>query len=122
MGRPTPRANPHSGELERHVDMLLQQNTISMGNPEMKIVTYLDYWLLPGMNTMMDDYELSSSTPMSSPSILTKSSFQLSSSPGNWGMSNQAEPTLSALSLGTYHIPENVPHLYQIQEGLRTWL
>ncbi|ETW86541.1 hypothetical protein HETIRDRAFT_99020 [Heterobasidion irregulare TC 32-1] len=133
MGRPTPGTNPHSGELERHTDVLIQCNTISADNPEMKIATYLDDWLVPvsrsggspskliltrppGTNTMMDDHELSSSIPMSSPSMSTESSFQLSSSPENWEMSNQAEPTLSALSLGTYHVWENVPQLYQIQE------
>ncbi|ETW77177.1 hypothetical protein HETIRDRAFT_174182 [Heterobasidion irregulare TC 32-1] len=29
MGGPTPRADPHAGELERHADALLQRNTIS---------------------------------------------------------------------------------------------
>ncbi|ETW82707.1 hypothetical protein HETIRDRAFT_119486 [Heterobasidion irregulare TC 32-1] len=29
MGGPTPRTNPHAGELERHADALLQRNTIS---------------------------------------------------------------------------------------------
>ncbi|ETW78929.1 hypothetical protein HETIRDRAFT_104261 [Heterobasidion irregulare TC 32-1] len=137
MGRTTLGTDPHSGELERHADALLQRNTISTGNPEMRIATYLDDWLVPasrsegshskpiltrplGMNTTTDDHELSSSIPMNSPSMSTESSFQLSSSPENWAPSNQVEPTLSTLSLGTYHVSENVPCLYQIQEGFRT--
>ncbi|ETW81368.1 hypothetical protein HETIRDRAFT_104733 [Heterobasidion irregulare TC 32-1] len=138
MGRTTLGTDPHSGELERHTDALLQRSTISAGNPEMRIATYLDDWLVPvsrsegshskptltrplGTSTTTDDHELSSSIPMNSPSMSTESSFQLSSSPENWALSNQVEPTLSALSLGTYHVPENVPRLYQIQEGLHTW-
>ncbi|ETW85250.1 hypothetical protein HETIRDRAFT_115378 [Heterobasidion irregulare TC 32-1] len=135
MGRTTLGTDPHSGELERHTDTLLQQNTISAGNPEMRIATYLNNWLVPvsrsegspskltltwplGSNTTTDDHKLSSSIPTSSPSMSTESSFQLSSSPENWAPSNQVEPILSALSLGTYHVPENVPRLYQIQEAI----
>ncbi|ETW80181.1 hypothetical protein HETIRDRAFT_103325 [Heterobasidion irregulare TC 32-1] len=113
------------------------RSTISAGNPGMRIVTYLDDWLVPvsrsedlpskqtltqplGTNIMTDDYELFSSIPTNSPSMSTESSFQLSSSPENWAPSNQVEPTPSALSSGMYHVLENVPRLYQIQEGLRT--
>ncbi|ETW76720.1 hypothetical protein HETIRDRAFT_422119 [Heterobasidion irregulare TC 32-1] len=136
MGRTTLDTNPHAGELERHADALLQRSTISVGNPGMSIATYLDDWLVPvsrsedspskqtltpplGMNITTDDHELSSSIPTNSPSMSTESSFQLSSSPENWAPSNQVGPTLSALSSGMYHVPENVPRLYQIQEGLR---
>ncbi|ETW86469.1 hypothetical protein HETIRDRAFT_447223 [Heterobasidion irregulare TC 32-1] len=113
------------------------RSTISAGNPGMSIATYLNDWLVPvsrsedspskqtltpplGMNITTDDHEPSSSIPTNSPSMSTESSFQLSSSPENWAPSNQVEPTLSALSSGMYHVPENVPRLYQIQEGLRT--
>ncbi|ETW75043.1 hypothetical protein HETIRDRAFT_108308 [Heterobasidion irregulare TC 32-1] len=112
------------------------RNTISADNPGMNIATYLDDWLVPvsrsgrlpskptrtqppGMPIMTGDPEPSSSTLTSSPNMSTESSFQLSSSEENWETSNQAEPTLSELSLGTYHVPENIPRLYQIQEGFR---
>ncbi|ETW84656.1 hypothetical protein HETIRDRAFT_171160 [Heterobasidion irregulare TC 32-1] len=136
MGGPTPRTDPHAGELERHADALLQRNTISADNPGMNIATYLDDWLVPvsrsgrlpskptrtqppGTPIMTGDPEPSSSTLTSSPNMSTESSFQLSSLEENWETSNQAEPTLSELSLGTYHVPENIPRLYQIQEGFR---
>ncbi|ETW86536.1 hypothetical protein HETIRDRAFT_447255 [Heterobasidion irregulare TC 32-1] len=100
------------------------RSTISAGNPGMRIATYLDNWLVPvsrsedspskqtltqplGTNITTDDHELSSSIPMNSPSMSTESSFQLSSSPENWAPSNQVEPTLSTLSFGMYHVPEN---------------
>ncbi|ETW83363.1 hypothetical protein HETIRDRAFT_426648 [Heterobasidion irregulare TC 32-1] len=136
MGGPTPRTDPHAGELERHADALLQRNTISADNPGMNTATYLDDWLVPvsrsgrlpskptrtqppGTPIMTGDPEPSSSTLTSSPNMSTESSFQLSSSEENWETSNQAEPTLSELSLGTYHVPENIPRLYQIQGGFR---
>ncbi|ETW76571.1 hypothetical protein HETIRDRAFT_118835 [Heterobasidion irregulare TC 32-1] len=109
MGRTTLGTDPHSGELERHADALLQQSTISAGNPEMRIATYLNDWLVPvsrseglhskptltrplGTSTMTDDHELSSSIPTNSPSMSTESSFQLSSSLENWALSNQNVP------------------------------
>ncbi|ETW78191.1 hypothetical protein HETIRDRAFT_454210 [Heterobasidion irregulare TC 32-1] len=97
--------NQYQFYQELHTHQYQLCNTISVGNPEMKIAMYLDDWLVPvsrsecspsrptltqppGTNIMIDDHKLSSSTLMSSLSMSTESSFQLSSSLENWGMSN----------------------------------